>query len=133
MLTTKMKEVKNKNAHMNMLVLPQEILQMVFKFLDPRTIFSISQVSKFNNLSSFNIQLSERISDRLTNVHRYTALQKLIFCSRCVKILDQLVTQCVKQNVQLTFLRIYSQNFGKSLDYQRLLITLRSVNQSDQV
>ena len=53
--TTKMKEVKNKNAHMNMLVLPQEILQMVFKFLDPRTIFSISQVSKFNNLSSFNI------------------------------------------------------------------------------
>ena len=74
MLTTKMKEVKNKNAHMNMLVLPQEILQMVFKFLDPRTIFSISQVSKFNNLSSFNIQLSERISDRLTNVHRYTAL-----------------------------------------------------------
>ena len=38
-------EVINSNEAVNILDLPQEVLQMVFVFLDPWTTFSVSQVN----------------------------------------------------------------------------------------
>ena len=58
MTTTIMKvEVINSNEAVNILVLPQEILQMVFVFLDPWTTFSTSQVNKTMQARNDKIKL----------------------------------------------------------------------------